>query len=66
MNALQNFVDKYGLWISKEELIEKAYRQLSVDGHKCYIINDKYINVDGQDFQLIKSRKKDRWIVKEF
>lgn len=66
MTALQNFVDGYGFGISKEKLIIKAYRQLSADGHNCYIINDKYIGIDGEEFQLIKSRKEDRWIVKKF
>lgn len=66
MEALQNFVNNFGLGISKEKLITKAYRQLSVDGHDCYIINDLYINIDGEDLQLIKSRKNDCWIVKTF
>ena len=66
MKALQDFVNGYGFGISKEKLIVKAYRQLSADGHDCYILNDRYIGVDGEEFQLIKSRKHDAWIVKPF
>lgn len=66
MTALQNFIDNYGFGISKEKLIEKAYRQLSVDGHDCYIINDRYIGIDGKEYQIIKSRKQNGWIAKEF
>ena len=66
MTALQNFVDQFGFGISKEKLIEKAYFQLTADGHDCVILNTKYIIVDGEELQLIKSRKEDRWIVKEF
>ena len=66
MQALQNFVDGYGIRISKEKLIEKAYRQLTADGHDCYIINEKYIGIDGKEYQIIKSGKQNRWIVKEF
>lgn len=66
MEALQNFVNGFGFGISKEKLVEKAYFKLTSDGHKCYTINDRYISVDGEDFQLIKSRKEDRWIVKQF
>ena len=66
MKELQNFVNGYGLGISKEKLIEKAYFQLTADGHDCYTINDRYISIDGKDYQLIKSRKEDRWVVKEF
>ena len=36
MKELQEFVNGFGFGISKEKLIEKAYRQLSADGHDCY------------------------------
>ena len=64
MKALQNFVNQFGLGISKEQLITKAYYSLSRE-HECYIINDRYINIDGVEYQVIKSRKENRWIVKE-
>lgn len=66
MNELQKFVDGFGLGISKEKLIVKAYRFLEAAGFDCCILNDKYIIIDGVSFQLIKSRKADRWIAKEF
>ena len=66
MTELQNFVNGFGFGISKEKLIEKAYRQLSADGHDCYILNGRYIGIDGKEYQLIKSRKHDAWIAKEF
>lgn len=66
MTALQNFVNNFGLGISKENLIKKAYGQLTADGHDCCILNGKYIIIDGKEYQLIKSRKEDRWIAKEF
>lgn len=66
MKELQNFVDGYGFGISKEKLVEKAYWQMRAEGHDCYIINDRYIGIDGKEYQLIKSRKQNRWIVKEY
>lgn len=66
MTELQNFVNGYGLGISKEQLITKAYRHMSVAGRDCFIINDRYLSIDGSEYQLIKSRKEDRWIVKEY
>ena len=64
MEELQNFVDGYGLGISKEKLASKAYWKMEANGHKCYTINGLYLDVDGYDFQFIKSRAQDRWIVK--
>lgn len=66
MNELQSFVNQYGLGISKRDLITKAYRQFKAEGHDCYIINDKYIGIDEKEYQLVKSNKGHRWIVKEF
>lgn len=66
MTTLQNFVNNFGLGISKEKLVEKAYRQLTVDGHDCCILNEKYLIIDGKEYQLIKSKKENRWIAKEF
>lgn len=65
MKALQDFVDGYGFEISKEKLIERAYFQMKADGHDCYVINDRYIGIDGKEYYLSKSRKHNRWIVKE-
>ena len=64
MLELQNFVSKYGMGIRVEELVVKAYRRLVIDGHDCFILNERYINVDGHNYQLI--RKNRQWTVKEF
>ena len=66
MTALQNFVDGIGLGISKEKLVHYAYRFMVADGHDCCVLNEKYIIVDGKDYQFIKSKKQGRWIVKGF
>jgi hypothetical protein len=66
MKALQDILDGYGLGISKEQLVKKVYSRLSLDGHECYILNERYIGVDGVEYQFIKSRKECRWIAKEF
>ena len=66
MKELQEFVNNYGLGISKAELISKAYYKLSANHDDIYTINDLYIHIDGSDYQVIKSKKENRWIVKEF
>lgn len=38
---------------------------MKADGHDCYVINDRYIGIDGKEYYLSKSRKHNRWIVKE-
>lgn len=66
MRELQEFVDKFGFGISKEVLASKAYREMKMKGHDSCIVNGKYLEVDGQTYQFIKSKKQYRWIVKEF
>ena len=64
ISEIQGFVDFFGLGISKEKLAEKTFYFLDKNGHDCWILNGKYIGYDGEEFQFIKSRKEDRWIVK--
>lgn len=64
MERLQEIINGYGFGISKKKLIEKAYRILDAEGHDTYILNDLYIGIDGAEYQIIKSRKQDRWIAK--
>lgn len=64
---IQNYVEGYGLGISKEKLAERAYNYLRSEGVPAYIINEKYIGVDKEnEFQFIKSRKLNKWIVEQF
>lgn len=63
---LQKFVNGYGLGISKEKLIGIMYHAFSVETKDTYIINDRYLHIDGIEYQLIKSKKENRWLVKEF
>ena len=63
---LQGFVDQFGLGISKEKLVGRAYNYLRSKGLWAYVINEKYIGVDEEEFQFIKSRKQNRWIVEQF
>lgn len=64
---LQNFVDFWGLGISKEKLIGKLYSHMRAGGYEnVYITNGRYLTVNGTNYQLIKSIKTDRWIVKTF
>lgn len=63
---IQAIVNNFGFGISVQELAEKVYWQLVADGENPCIVNDRYIEVNGANFQLIKARAKGHWVVKEF
>lgn len=65
MERLQQIINGFGFGITKEKLIEKAYRVLEAEGHTVYILNDKYIGIDGYEYQVVKNAKEHRWIAKE-
>ncbi len=65
MERLQQIINGFGFGITKEKLIEKACRALEAEGHTVYILNDKYIGIDGYEYQVVKSAKEHRWIAKE-
>lgn len=65
MKRMQEIVNGFGFGITKEKLMEKVYRVLEAEGHDVYLLNDKYIGIDGYEYQVVKSAKEGRWIVKE-
>lgn len=64
MERLQQIINGFGFGISKQKLIEKAYRVLESEGHETCILNDRYIIIDGIEYQVIKSNKQGCWIAK--
>ncbi len=65
MKRMQEIVNGFGFGITKEKLMEKVYRVLEAEGHDVYVLNDKYIGIDGYEYQVVKNTKEGRWIVKE-
>lgn len=71
-NIIQNYVNGFGLGISKENLAEKVYfRALRpIVGDSAFVLNDLYPGVELERetfiFQLIKSKKNGCWIVKDY
>ena len=63
---VQAIVNQFGLGISVKELAVMVYDQLVAQGEDVYILNERYIGVNGDNFQLVKSKAKGQWIVKEF
>lgn len=66
MKTLQNFVNNFGIGISKENLVLQACYFMTAQGHECYTISDnKYLGVNGVDYKFIRSKAKNCWTVKE-
>lgn len=65
MAKVQEFVSKWGLGMSKEQMADKVYSFMAKEHDVC-TLNEKYIIVDGIELQFIKSRKDDCWYVREF
>lgn len=65
-NTIEEIISKYGFGISVEELAECVYLELRASSHDVCIVNDRYIRVEGANFQLVKSRSKGCWTVREF
>lgn len=63
LNVLNELVKNYGTRISKEELANKIELMVCRD-HQTAILNEKYLIVDGKNYQFIKT--KNGWKVKQF
>lgn len=65
-NEIEKIVLNYGFGISVEELASRVYIELAAQGFAPCLVNDRYIEVNGTTYQLIKSRSKGHWTVREF
>lgn len=63
---IERKVAQYGIGMNVKELSAKMYIQMKTEGHKTCIINDRYLECDGQNYQFIKSRANGCWMVKVF
>lgn len=66
MFELQNFVNQFGFGISKNELCEKACSAMTAQGFDACVLNEKYLEVNGVNYQFTKNRKTNSWVVKAF
>ena len=62
---IQELVNAYGFGISVKDLAVAVYRKLTADGEMAYIVNERYIGVDGKTYQFLKTRSRGHWTVKE-
>lgn len=68
---LKNYVAGYGTGISVEKFVKKIYQYLMFMAdpemrEKIAILNDRYLIVDGVNYQFIKKRSVGKWEVKTF
>jgi hypothetical protein len=69
--ALKNYVAGYGTGISVENFVKMIYRFLMGIAspemrEKIAILNDRYLIVDGVNYQFIRKRSAGKWEVKTF
>lgn len=65
-NTIENIISKYGFRMSVEEAASRVYVELSTIGYAPCIVNDRYIEIENVTYQLVKSRSKGHWTVREF
>ena len=56
----------YGFGMNVEEAATRVYCELHRYGYDVCIVNGRYVEVEGQSFQLRKTRSKGHWTVREF
>lgn len=64
-DKLQEMVSVYGFGISLRALVSEIYHKLAAEGARPCIVNDRYIKVSGITYQLLKTRSKGHWTIKE-
>ena len=65
-NTIEQIIYKFGFGMTQEELAENVYRELSSNNIQACIFNERYIMAENKRFQLVKSRSKGHWTVREF
>lgn len=65
-NTIEQIICKFGFGMSVKELASRVHRELSCANIESCILNDRYIVIGSERFQLLKTRSKGRWTVREF
>ena len=66
MNAIYEEANKFGFGMRVEELVGRISSELKLKGYDVCILNDRYLICNGSNYQLLKTRSKGCWTVKEF
>lgn len=66
MNAIHEEANKFGFGLSTEKMISNLYFAMTAKGLDVCILNDRYLICNGKNYQLLKTRSKGCWTVKEF
>lgn len=66
LEFLQEKANNFSLETSKKTIAQKLYWEAKAAGHDICILNTIYLKSNGKEIQFIKSKKQNKWIVKEF
>ena len=64
--VIEHIMRNYGFGMSVKEAVNIVYRDLRANGYEVCIVNDRYIEVEDQSFQLLKTRSKGHWTARQF
>lgn len=65
LNSIQNVVNATRYDKNKERFVSNLYWNLKAAGFDVCILNDKYLIIDGIDFQFINSKKNYTYTAKQ-
>lgn len=63
--TLEEEASKWGTSMSKAEFVKRMAYAMQGAGLKVHTINSLYLNVEGKEYQFIKSKKDGCWKVKD-
>lgn len=66
LKEIREEANQYGFGMRIEEMANQIYWALRSKGYDVYILNERYISCEGNDYQILKTRSKGCWTVKAF
>lgn len=61
---LQRIADEFGLGANTKNIANEAYWRMIALGYKVYMINERYLEVEGDEYRFSKNSKEGKWMVK--
>ena len=63
---IQNIASQLRYSTNKADFVSRLYWALKVRGYDSYIVNERYLNVEGKNFMFINQSRKRYYFVVEY